>query len=329
MLLLLTGLALGPQAIAAEVAPKIVNGAEEAGFPGVIAIGAQLGQTTLAVCTASLITPRVVLSAAHCGADLAPELIVSLGKAFFGADVTDPDELIGFTAFATHPGYVPLENGVTLGENDAAVAILAEDYEGEVIWANLLPIAEEDLGTTMTSVGFGITGGNRQDSGVKRSVELSLDRIDETFLYSLGKAREGEGQICSGDSGGPQMVQEADGRWTQWAIHSWGDAACRQESGSTRVDSVADFVLEQVELAHGTRDLCEANGRYGDGVCDTFCEADPDCIPAALTPMGELLGGGGCSAVPRAPAPARGPLAPLLIGLLLGPALRRRRRLSP
>ena len=35
-----------------------------------------------------------------------------------------------------------------------------------------------------------------------------------------------------------------------------------------------------IHATHGTRDLCEANGWYGDGMCDGDCDdVDPDCVP--------------------------------------------------
>ena len=43
-------------------------------------------------------------------------------------------------------------------------------------------------------------------------------------------------------------------------------------------DEIHRTGLDEVERIHGTRDLCLINGRYDDGVCDTFCPLpDPDC----------------------------------------------------
>ena len=43
-----------------------------------------------------------------------------------------------------------------------------------------------------------------------------------------------------------------------------------------------DFILEQVEDAHGTTDMCAVFGRYDDGQCDADCEQlDPDCLDVA------------------------------------------------
>jgi secreted trypsin-like serine protease len=277
-------LAAGPVS-AADADAKIVNGEEEDGYDATVALGASLGSNTFSACTGSLITPRVILSAAHCGADIPLELVVSAGVAFFGPDILDPDFTIGFEDMAVHPDYVELANGMggTLGENDVAVLILAEDAPDSVapFWLRQEELTEDLEGAMMTSIGFGITGSDGRGSGTKRSVELRLDEVDDVFLLSEGDATEGEGQICSGDSGGPQVVTLEDGRVQQWAVHSWGDQDCESVSGSTRVDVVYSWVTDQVEAVHGTRDYCEINGRYGDGVCDTFCEgSDPDCEDA-------------------------------------------------
>lgn len=297
MLVLLVSAALG-----ADASPKIVNGALEEGFPAVVALGAQFGENTITACSGALITPRIVLSAAHCADGIAIELVVAAGKAFFGAEAADPDLALAFSGAVIHPGYVPLRNGVgaTLGENDVSVLILAEDAPIAPLDLNLAPLGPEVVGAALTSVGFGYTSAEGGDGGTKRSVGLTLDELDPVYLISRDRVSEGEGQICSGDSGGPQMVQEADGRFVIWGVHSWGDAACRRESGSTRTDVVADFLLGEIEAVHGTTDLCEAAGRYDDGACQTFCPApDPDCAEPAAA-IGDYTGGGCAAAAGRA-----------------------------
>lgn len=319
LLVLAAGAALaGPAA-----APKIVNGEEESGYDFTVALGATFGEQTFSACTGSIITPRMVLSAGHCGEGIPPELIVSAGKAFFGPSVEEPTHVLAFEGFAIHPDYVPLENGLggTLGENDVSVLILAEDAPVPPVWLRSTEVLDDELGAEMVSIGFGVTGPQGNGSGVKRSATLFLSDVDEMFLYSESDDNPNEAQICSGDSGGPQVVHLPDGRIEQWAVHSWGDQGCEIVSGSTRVDVVYDWILEQVEAVHGTTDFCEINGAYGNGTCDTFCAGeDPDCFEDEVVADGEGDDEKGrCSTVPL--GAALGPTA--LAGLL---ALGRRRR---
>ncbi len=275
---------------AAEIEP-IVNGQVEEGFPSTVAMGAEFGDNVMSMCTGNLITPEIVLCAGHCGEQIPVELIVKLGSAFFGTEITDYDERMGFSDFRLHPEYVPLEStpGGTLGQYDMSVFVLAEPVEIEPTWFNRRELTlEDDKWREMVSVGFGTTGADGAGSGTKRSADLVLGFLDEMFLYTYSADNPGEANICSGDSGGPQFFPHDNGRFVQAGVHSWGDQDCVQVGGSTRTDVAVDWLLEQIEDVHGTDDVCEINGWYDDGICDDYCdEPDPDCEPAGDDDTGD------------------------------------------
>jgi hypothetical protein len=298
--------------LAAAHAQSIVGGEVDGDHPEVVSLGIALGEQWYSLCTGTLITPRVVLSAAHCAADYSIESVVQFGRARFGADTAEPEATLAFVGGTVHPDYVPLD-GFEISSADLALLELAEDGPARPAELRIdpLPPDEELLGLPLRSVGYGITGGSADDSGVRRAVELEVHDADAEFLY----IRQDGANICSGDSGGPQFGYEDGGRLVEWAVHSWGQQGCTGLSASTRVDAYADWILDYVEAVHGTRDLCGAAGRYADGTCDAFCaELDPDCLEGM-----PWQGGGepraGCASRPGGVAPGAALAALLALGL--------------
>jgi|GEM_PF-1621024 len=285
---------------AAVPAQDLVNSEPTDDYEFTVALGADLGGQVYSACTGSLITPEIILTAAHCGSDIPMEAIIAVGRAFFGPSIGSATG-VGFSDGWFHPDYVPLENGAfgTLGENDIGILVLSEPVDFvEPIWIATDPIDELADGATVTSIGFGVDE-SQGNSGIKRASDLTVDNIDSTFIYSNSSTNDGGANVCSGDSGGPQVYWDGE-RYVQWAVHSWADQNCRSQSGSTRVDTISDWILDQVELVHGSRDRCEVWGLYEDGVCDEDCDLeDLDCVTATAFEVPELSGesekAGGCS----------------------------------
>jgi secreted trypsin-like serine protease len=276
MIFLLSLLALAADPVSAR---PIVNGELEDEFPAAVGLGA----FNFTACSGSLITPRLVLTAAHCGADIPLELVVQAGSAYFGSSPATSFEEIGFVNMTVHPDYEELESGVmggSLGANDMAILELAYDAETEPIWFNTETLNREFVGSEVTSVGFGITSDEDDAQSTKRSAVLTVADLDKMFIFSNNATNENAANICSGDSGGPQYWWDEDNeRYLQLSVHSWGDSNCIVQSGSTRTDVTSEWILGVVEDVHGTTDVCEINGQYGDNVCDAFCDdVDPDCV---------------------------------------------------
>lgn len=307
----------------------IVNGAAELGMDPVVGLGAIFGDNAFSACTGTLITPQLVLTAGHCGAGLDIELIVALGSAFFGDSVGDAFLQVGFTNLVQHPGYEELVSGPdgteSYGEHDVSVLTLADEVtEVEPALLRRRALTSDDLGAEILSVGFGTTDGDGSGGGQKRSAVLTVDQLWQQFIISDSATNANGANICGGDSGGPQF-EVTDGRLVEWAVHSWGDGACLYTSGSTRVDEDHEYewILDQVEDVHGSRDLCEINGFYDDGWCDEDCPAvDGDCVEGdddddtADEDDGRSAGCSSCDS---------GGGAVALLPLLAAPLLRRRR----
>jgi hypothetical protein len=206
---------------AVQTGRGIVNGQLEHGFPSTVALGTEMGGPQ-AMCSGNLLTPRVIVSAAHCGDGIPLSVIQAAGVAFFGSDVSAADAAIGFDNVVIHPDYVPLDSAAgELGEYDLSVWVLKEDAPAgiEPTWFRRDPITDDELAGEVKSVGFGITGPTASDSGIKRSATLILADYDDNFLYSKNSFNPNNANICSGDSGGPQFVFQ-DPFWIEEAVHS-------------------------------------------------------------------------------------------------------------
>lgn len=215
-------------------------------------------------CTGTLIDSTHVLTAAHCFADAAQDLGITEEQlrdsslVVFGTplvkDSTDKSvETRSLKNVIIHDKYYvgSVQKATQEAMYDVALIQLSQPAPATAVSAKLGLDAHLQAGTNVVLAGFGLVGQFlaifpiEAKQLMKVTVKIDNPKLSETqFSY---KKIDSKGS-CSGDSGGPAYIVNADGSLTVVGITSWGDSSCRQMGAYTNVASplIGQWITEAV-----------------------------------------------------------------------------------
>jgi hypothetical protein len=224
------------------------------------------------ICSGTMITSNVFLTASHCTAyyqqELAPRgftAYVSLDASIPFGDLTSPrTKLFPVSYVVTNPNY----NQSQSDSGDIAVLILQSSVRG--VTPAALPgcglldqlVAQNGLkNAVFTAVGYGVQ--NRVvGGGVPYFQDLnpiprmyafsSFNSLNGGYIRLSQNPSTGNGGTCFGDSGGPNFL-DVGGQQVLAAITITGDSVCRSTNVDYRLDTTsAQGFLAYVNAAFGT-----------------------------------------------------------------------------
>jgi len=195
-------------------------------------------------CSGALISPTVVVSAAHCPEE--DDLEVR-----FGPRPGAPERIVAVDRVTNHP------------TEDLRLLFLDGAVTDDV---TPLPVGGEGLeaGETVELAGFG----QREDGfDERRFVASPVSRVTERRVVVDGSGRRG---LCFGDSGGPALrLSPGRNRVEVIGVLSSGDTTCVGEDRYLRLDSLRAFIADRVDDAPTAFPI----------VCDDGVTAEGGCTP--------------------------------------------------
>ncbi len=174
-------------------------------------------------CSGTLIAPRWVLSARHCG-------LSSWSEFCMGPDPSNPSVCIDAKRVLNHGG-----GDIALVELKADARDLLPGVEPIVLFTDKMDASWK--GRIAEAGGYG-----QQETGYSNTREFTAEPISWLGSDTLTINGEGVHGVCYGDSGGPVMVIAADGSPRVAGALSNGDSSCVGYDNYTRVDVYFDWL---------------------------------------------------------------------------------------
>ncbi|MFO0555529.1 MAG: S1 family peptidase [Polyangiaceae bacterium] len=297
----------------------IINGAADDADPAIVMLAAWPSDlSSLDLCTATLVAPDALLTAAHC---VDPSTHQGYGfGVYFGPDAnayptasTLVPKLSPIASVHVHPDY-DRDPPFTA---DLAIVLLPESVAIEPLPLGYSPVEASDVGAPARIVGYGQTK-YEVPNAKKFSADTVLAGLDATDTITVGDLTH---RTCIGDSGGPALMVRG-GVETVIGVNSFTDlAGCLEPAHYRRTDLYADFLdLYVPRLSSGAGGAGGA-AQGGGGASAGGAGGDTGAGGSSISDGGDESDG--CSAG-RARSTGLLPSLGLALGLTL--STRRRRR---
>lgn len=222
------------------------------------------------VCTATLVTPTMVLTAAHCVIDFWSGGTRSASEVRFAVG---PDAATPVHTFTVERVARSSEYDVWGGSARGDVGVLVLDTDATAVLPEIEPIPYncEDLGADVfvgqdvQNVGYGITEPGWGDDNSRRW--WTVEEVIELSSFDFTVDGHGESAVCNGDSGGPSLWTMPGGAVRVMGTVSWGDPSCVDEDHFAWTAYSCEFLDE---YRGGCGDVTEVGAC--DGARATYCE---------------------------------------------------------
>lgn len=246
-------------------------------------------------CTGVVVSPHVVLTAAHC---VSPQTVTQ-GQSWFifkGSDSNDATQIGNRRNFgyAKEVRFDPAWKLEELeGGHDIGAVVVLDKLSIEPVRLNRSALTQDTVGSIARLVGYGVRkAGDVDSSGHRDEATLPIAGLNDLELWFTATTRAPA--LCEGDSGGPSFLN-VNGSEVLVGIHSHVEhvRTCTGKMFDTRVDLYVESFIDPLIREVDPGFLESQSPLEGDtGAADASETPSPNPAPAAGT---ATTAPGGCS----------------------------------